>query len=98
MNEVVQTVKHPRSHIQSMSNDAKNKHEEEDKFSLDYVLPDSVVPANMSTSGRKNPQFDSRSTVSCVNSLDVGKLSRKSARISLMGSVFLTRYLVVCSG
>lgn len=85
MDEVVQTMKRPRSHIQAMSNGTNYKREEQDEFNLDYVLPDSADPANINTPGRKTPQFDSRSHVSRVTSLDAGKQPRKSARTSLMG-------------
>lgn len=86
MDEVIQTVKHPWSHIRDMSNDINGKHEEQDRFNLDYVLPESADAASMSTAGRKTPQFDSKSDVSCVSSSqDAGKQLRKSARISLMG-------------
>nr|AML78048.1 putative LOV domain-containing protein [Cercidiphyllum japonicum] len=83
--EVVQTVKHPRSHIQATSHDTTGKHEEE-KFNLDYFLPKSAEIENMSTPGRQTPQLDSRSDVSHTSSSqEAGKKSRKSGRNSLMG-------------
>ncbi|KAL3516311.1 hypothetical protein ACH5RR_023213, partial [Cinchona calisaya] len=70
--EVVQTIKHPRSHIRSMSHDTTPKFESE-KFNLDYLLPGPAVTENVATPGRQTP---------CKNS---NKKTRKSARISLMG-------------
>lgn len=82
MTEVVQTVKHPRSHIQAASDDTTGKHEEEEKF----FLPKSAELENMSAPGRQTPQLDSRSDVSRLSSYkEAGKKSRKSGRTSLMG-------------
>lgn len=82
MTEVVQTVKHPRSHIQAVSDDTTGKHEEEEKF----FLPKSAELENMSAPGRQTPQLDSRSDVSRLSSYEeAGKKSRKSGRTSLMG-------------
>ncbi|PPR82661.1 hypothetical protein GOBAR_AA38054 [Gossypium barbadense] len=82
MTEVVQTVKHPHSHNQTISNDATNKDEEQEKFNLDYVLPQSAEIENTSTPGRYTPQSDF-STATPMQEFD--KKSRKSARVSLMG-------------
>ncbi|MBA0562055.1 hypothetical protein Golob_007133, partial [Gossypium lobatum] len=82
MTEVVQTVKHPHSHNQTISNDATNKVEEQEKFNLDYVLPQSAEIENTSTPGRNTPQSDF-STSTPMQEFD--KKSRKSARVSLMG-------------
>ncbi|MBA0804323.1 hypothetical protein Gohar_003912, partial [Gossypium harknessii] len=82
MTEVVQTVKHPHSHNQTISNDATNKVEEQEKFNLDYVLPQSAEIENTSTPRRNTPQSDF-STATPIQEFD--KKSRKSARVSLMG-------------
>nr|AML77973.1 putative LOV domain-containing protein [Mammea americana] len=75
MEEVVQTLKHPRSHVRAISHDTCDN--------LDYVLPKSVDFDNTSTdiSGRPTPQLESINNAS----LEDRKKSRKSARISLMG-------------
>ncbi|XP_071932240.1 phototropin-2 isoform X1 [Coffea arabica] len=70
--EVVQTIKHPRSLIRSLSHDITAKVESE-KFNIDYMLPGPAVTENVATSGRQTPHHD------------FSKKSRKSARISLMG-------------
>nr|AML76283.1 putative LOV domain-containing protein [Heliotropium greggii] len=67
--EVVQTIKHPRSHRQSMNPDVTSKLEN-DKF----MLPESAGTESISTPGRHTPQHDS------------GKISSKTARVSLLGS------------
>ncbi|XP_040964073.1 phototropin-2 isoform X1 [Gossypium hirsutum] len=82
MTEVVQTVKHPHSHNQTISNDATNKVEEQEKFNLDYVPPQSAEIENTSTPGRNTPQSDF-STATPMQEFD--NKSRKSARVSLMG-------------
>ncbi|XP_024017648.1 phototropin-2 isoform X1 [Morus notabilis] len=83
--EVVQTVKHPRSHARSQSHDILGKHEEQDKFNLNYVLPESVETMSMNTPGRQTPQFDLKSDASRMSTQDAGKKFRNSGRISLMG-------------
>nr|AML79444.1 putative LOV domain-containing protein [Hamamelis virginiana] len=83
--EVVQTVKHPGSHIRAASHDATGKHEEEEKFNLDYFLPKSAEIGSMSAPGRQTPLLESRSDVSHMSSQEAGKKSRKSGRNSLMG-------------
>nr|AML79057.1 putative LOV domain-containing protein [Nyssa ogeche] len=83
--EVVQTVKHPRSQIKSVNHDTNGKHEVEENFNLDYVLPESAEIENMSAPGRQTPQLDSSYDVSRTTSFqEFGKKSRKSARISVM--------------
>ncbi|KAL5562283.1 hypothetical protein UlMin_032030 [Ulmus minor] len=72
MTEVVQTVKCPRSHVRSISHDTLGKQEEQDKFNLNYVLPEAAEMISMNTP-------------SPVISQDADKKSRKSQRISLMG-------------
>ena len=86
MTEVVQTVKHPRSHTQATSHDTTSKHEEQEKFDLDYILPKSAEIQNISTPGGQIPQSDYRDDVSHSSlSQEAGKKSRKSGRVSLMG-------------
>ncbi|XVE93021.1 hypothetical protein REPUB_Repub01dG0154000 [Reevesia pubescens] len=80
--EVVQTLKHPHSHIRTMSNDTSNKLQEQEKFNLDYFLPKFAEIENISTPGRYTPQSDF-STATPMQEID--KKTRKSARISLMG-------------
>ncbi|XP_022727062.1 phototropin-2-like isoform X2 [Durio zibethinus] len=80
--EVVQTLKHPQSHIQTISTDATNKLEEPEKFNLDYVLPKSAEIENISSPGRYSPQSDFSTA---TPTQEIGKKTRKSARISLMG-------------
>nr|AML78487.1 putative LOV domain-containing protein [Erythroxylum coca] len=70
--EVVQTLKLPKSHIRTMSHDTSDN--------LDYVLPKSVGFDSMSTPGRHSPQLESRNSIN----QDSDKKSRKSGRISLM--------------
>ncbi|GAB4852985.1 Phototropin-2 [Ancistrocladus abbreviatus] len=86
--EVVQTVKHPRSHIQAASFKSNDHHEEREKSTLDYMLPKSASIENMAPPGSQTPQTDAKSDASF---LEAGKKSQKSARISLMG--FKTRPL-----
>nr|AML76459.1 putative LOV domain-containing protein [Cornus florida] len=82
--EVVQTIKHPKSHSQSVNHDATGKHEVEENFNLDYVLPKSADTENISAP--QTPQLDSRSYVSRTSSFqETVKISRKSGRVSLMG-------------
>ncbi|PON41876.1 Phototropin [Trema orientale] len=83
--EVVQTVKHPRSHTRSVSYDITHKPQELDKFNLNYVLPESAQTVGVSTPGRQTPKFDPKNDVSCMSPQDAGKKSRNSGRISLMG-------------
>ncbi|XP_056170082.1 phototropin-2 isoform X1 [Syzygium oleosum] len=84
MTEVVQTVKHPRSHIRSISNDVKN--EVLERFNLDSFLPKSTDTEKLSTPGRKTPLVDRTSNWQRTSSVqEVEKKSRKSGRISLVG-------------
>lgn len=79
-------MKHPRSHIRSVSQDTNSKPEEEGKFNLDYVLPSSSELINLDIPSRQTPQFDNRSDISQVSSSqDADRKSRKSARISMLG-------------
>nr|AML78398.1 putative LOV domain-containing protein [Trianthema portulacastrum] len=80
--EVVQTVKDPRSHVQSASNDEANKREAQGKFDLDFMSPQSVAIDSMADSGRQTPQVDNKIDPYLR---DADKNSRKSARISSMG-------------
>nr|AML76390.1 putative LOV domain-containing protein [Muntingia calabura] len=79
--EVVQTVKHPKSHFREASQDATSKDGEQDKFNLDYVLPKSAESEKFSTPGRQTPLSESVATTPSREA--VGK-SRNSSRISLM--------------
>ncbi|GAV84797.1 Pkinase domain-containing protein/PAS_9 domain-containing protein [Cephalotus follicularis] len=83
--EVVQTVKHPKSHFQSISYGTTGNHQDHDSFSLDYVLPESAQLETMSAPGRQTLHLDATSRLSS-SVQDAGKGSRKSTRISLMGS------------
>nr|XP_023891061.1 phototropin-2 [Quercus suber] len=84
--EVVQTVKHPRSHTQATNRDTTSKHDEQEKFDLDYIQPKSAEIQNISTPGGQTPQSDYRDDVSRSSlSQEAGKKSRKSGRVSLMG-------------
>ncbi|XP_050105851.1 phototropin-2-like isoform X3 [Malus sylvestris] len=91
--EVVQTVKHPRSHIRVASHDTVSIHEEQDSLNLDYVLPKSAATANMITPGTQPPQSDVKGNKfhSMSSPIDAGKISRRSGRASSMG--FITRSL-----
>ncbi|XP_022897933.1 phototropin-2-like [Olea europaea var. sylvestris] len=81
--EVLQTVKHPRSHMKSLSHDTTAEHEN-DKLNLDYMLPGPAAMGNTGTPGRKISQLDSRNDLhSKTNSQ--GRRSSKSGRNSLMG-------------
>lgn len=82
MIEVVQTVKHPRAHIQSGKNSNADKQEAQGKLDLDSVLLKSAEVDNMDAPGRQTPQIDRKSDASFR---DADKNSRKSARISLLG-------------
>ncbi|KAL9273500.1 Phototropin-2-like protein, partial [Drosera capensis] len=73
--EVVQTVKHPRSLIQDLSNHL-NRREEEENFGVDYMLPKSAVIGDVAA------QVD----IGNESSQEPGKKSRKS--VSLMGLVY----------
>nr|AML78634.1 putative LOV domain-containing protein [Kigelia africana] len=82
--EVVQTLKDPKSHMKSQSHDivAKNDYEK-----LDYMLPGPAEMVKKGTPGRQTPEMDSNSNLNCSDSRqDTSNKSRKSARISLMGS------------
>nr|AML76439.1 putative LOV domain-containing protein [Cinnamomum camphora] len=83
--EVVQTVKHPHSQIQTTDDDHV-KPTDLEKFQLDSPLPKSAEFESLRTPGRQNPQRDGRNEVSRMSaSHDDSKKSRKSGRISLMG-------------
>nr|AML79609.1 putative LOV domain-containing protein [Sambucus canadensis] len=79
--EVVQTVRHPRPHIQSTNHDVIIKDEKEEKFNLDYIPPKSAEIESMSTPGRQTPQLDYKTDLSHESS----NKSRKSGRISFIG-------------
>lgn len=78
MTEVVQTVKHPKSHSRTVSHETSGN--------LDYVLPKSIDLDNVTAPGRLTPVNVSQSPTTFP---DAAKNSRKSSRISLMGLVWL---------
>nr|AML79101.1 putative LOV domain-containing protein [Laurelia sempervirens] len=83
--EVVQTVKHPHSHIQNTDNEHEKTMELE-TFHLDSPLPKSAEIESLRTPGRITPQRDAKNEVSRMSANhDASKKARKSARISLMG-------------
>lgn len=81
--EVVQTVKHPRSHIRAVSISDADKREVQGKLDLDYMLPTSAEIDNMTAPGRQTPQMDTKNDAS---SRDGDMIPRKSARISSLGN------------
>lgn len=96
--EVVQTVKDPKSIIQSMSHDTVSKHEEQEKINFDFVLPKSVETESPSLQSRQTPSLDFQGDISRVSSChDRSKNSRKSGRISFIGYIFLSCYFNLCS-
>ncbi|KAH9609476.1 hypothetical protein KSS87_003683 [Heliosperma pusillum] len=80
--EVVQTVKHPRSHIQPVNNNNAVIPYDQGKLDVDYTLPNSANIDYMTAAGRQTPQNDAKID---TPSRDLDQSSRKSARISLMG-------------
>lgn len=78
---MVQTVKNPRSHKKSASQDASSRTDKE-KLQLDFMLPKSAETESMKTPGRYTPQWETTSDMSVQDS---DKKSRKSARVSLKG-------------
>nr|AML79549.1 putative LOV domain-containing protein [Cyrilla racemiflora] len=83
--EVVQTVKHPRSQMKSLSHGTAAEHEN-DKLNLDYMLPGPAEMGNTGTPGRKISQLDSRKDLDGKsNNQDTGGRSSQSGRNSLMG-------------
>lgn len=83
--EVVQTVKHPQSHIRSASPDTTGRPEGFEKFNLDFVLPKSAATEKSSTPMRKTIQFDNRSDALSGSFKEADKKSGKSKRNSLVG-------------
>nr|AML78924.1 putative LOV domain-containing protein [Handroanthus umbellatus] len=84
MMEVVQTLKDPKSHMRSQSHDVIVK---ADCEKLDYMLPGPAEMERKGTPGRQTPQMDSNSNlVRSGSRQDTSNKSRKSSRISLMGS------------
>ncbi|PPS10427.1 hypothetical protein GOBAR_AA10223 [Gossypium barbadense] len=81
--EVVYTLKHPQSHIRTISNDGINKIEDQHKFNLDFLLPQSAETENIRTPGRYTPRSDISSTTTPMH--ETSKKTRKSERFSLMG-------------
>nr|AML79198.1 putative LOV domain-containing protein [Galium boreale] len=70
--EVVQTVKHPRSHARSVSHDVNLK-SGSTKINLEFLLPAPAGAESDATPGRQTPHWEG------------DRKSRKSSRISLMG-------------
>nr|AML76463.1 putative LOV domain-containing protein [Argemone mexicana] len=86
MTEVVQTVKHPRSHNNVSVPGTPVKPDDNEKLNTDYVLPKAIELENLSTPSRQTPQMDARSELPRTSSTtDASKKSRKSGRNSLMG-------------
>nr|AML78298.1 putative LOV domain-containing protein [Uvaria microcarpa] len=76
MTEVVQTVKHPRSHNQAA---------EHEKFYLDSPLPKSAETEYLKTPSQETPQRDLKTASSRFGTgPEANKQARKSSRISLM--------------
>ncbi|CAK7329043.1 unnamed protein product [Dovyalis caffra] len=74
LTEVVQTLKHPKSHSRTVSHDVSDH--------LDYFLPKSAAFDNVTAPGRLTPINVSQSPTTFP---EAAKNSRKSSRISLMG-------------
>lgn len=85
--EVVQTLKHPKSHSRTMSHDTSGN--------LDYLLPKSLEFDTITdtTPSRLAPSDVSQSSTIIQ---DAAKKTRKSSRISLMGLVTSTFQYVLC--
>ncbi|KAL9244923.1 hypothetical protein vseg_018637 [Gypsophila vaccaria] len=81
--EVVQTVKHPRSHIQSASNNDAEIQGAQVKPDPDNVQPKVMDIDFMAAAGKQTPQIDAK--IDTPNR-DFDKSSRKSARISMKGT------------
>lgn len=82
--EVVQTMKHPRSHIQDLNNSTTGDklEEHEEKFKLDEFLSNSGDAENRQTLRLESRRSEVSRMSSCQ---DAQKNSRKSGRNSLMG-------------
>nr|AML79652.1 putative LOV domain-containing protein [Xanthocercis zambesiaca] len=84
--EVVQTVKDPKSIIRAMSHDTASKHDEQEKFNLEFVLPKSVEIESTGMPGRQSSPLDFQGDISRKSSCqDRTKKSSISGRISFMG-------------
>ncbi|KAI4367323.1 hypothetical protein MLD38_023074 [Melastoma candidum] len=82
--EVVQTVKNPRSHIRSISNDITGKDAELENFSLDHILPYLSGTPKLSTPSRQVPPAkDIAIMPRSVSTREVDKKPRAPARLSL---------------
>nr|GLL26774.1 phototropin-2-like [Ipomoea trifida] len=79
MTEVVQTMKHPRSHL-SMSQDSTKKNAEE--RIKDFMLSRQAETQSMATPNQQTTQWESKSNSS---QQDSEKKSRRSLRLSLIG-------------
>nr|AML78509.1 putative LOV domain-containing protein [Santalum acuminatum] len=76
--EVVQTLKHPQSQPQAVSNSIIFRHEEQGKQNLDCFLPKWAETENLRKPGKQTPQLDNTSQ-------NGGQRNRKSGSISIMG-------------
>ena len=83
MTEVIQTVKHPKSLSRSVSHDALGKIDEQDKFNLNYVLPESAGTRTMNAPSRLTPKYNAKSR--SMSTHDAGQTFGDSGRISSMG-------------
>ena len=87
--EVVQTVKGPKCISRAMNDETATKHEEQEKFNFDFVLPKSAEVGSTSTLNRQTSPQNFESDISRLSSYqDRSKASRKSGRISLKGYLF----------
>ncbi|XP_057971994.1 phototropin-2 isoform X2 [Malania oleifera] len=82
--EVVQTLKHPRSRVQAMSNDITIRNEEKNMMNHDYFPLQPGEIENLGIPCGQPPQFDPKSDSSLTFEKRAQK-SRKSGRMSLMG-------------
>ncbi|KAK7262726.1 hypothetical protein RJT34_30306 [Clitoria ternatea] len=79
--EVVQTVKDPKSSIRDRNDDTSSKHEEQEKFNFDFVLPKSADIGNSTTPGRQTSSLN----IQHMSSSQEKSTTRKSGRISFKG-------------
>lgn len=76
-------MKHPKSLSRSASHDAFGKNDEQDKFNLNYVLPESAAARTMSTPGRLTPKYNAKTR--SMSTHDAGQKFRNSGHASLTG-------------
>lgn len=80
MDEVVQTVKHPRSHSQAVDRDISMKLDENEAIHIDSRIQDSLANKYFSSPSRVTASMDVKHESSRMG-------SRLSGRSSLMGQV-----------